>query len=102
MNINLQQREIQNALKQYISQQGISMANKLIAFEFAHKRKTKEGLSVNVVITDAVCSSTDASTETAEDVIDDSPVQPTEGESMSTTIGNEAGIGGEQPASIFS
>lgn len=99
MNINLQQHEIQNALKQYVSQQGISMINKLIAFEFAHKRKTQEGLSVNIVITDAVGESTAAHTETVKT---ESPQEVVAAEdSMSTNIGNEATVGGEQPASIF-
>lgn len=52
MQIQLKQREIEEALKQYISQQGISLINKSITIEFTSGRKDN-GLSAEVIIDSA-------------------------------------------------
>lgn len=53
MNINLKQAEITEALKQFITKQGISLVGKTVAISFTAGRKDA-GLSADIVIEDAV------------------------------------------------
>lgn len=57
MQIQLKQREIEAALKMFISQQGISLVGKAVAIEFTSGRKDN-GLSAELTIEDAVSQTT--------------------------------------------
>ena len=52
MQIQLKQREIEEALKMFISQQGISLAGKSVEIEFTSGRKDN-GLSAELTIEDS-------------------------------------------------
>lgn len=53
MQIQLKQREIEEALKSFISNQGINLTGKTIQIEFTSGRKDN-GLSAEMIIEDAV------------------------------------------------
>lgn len=52
MQINLKQKEITEALKMFISHQGINLTGKTVAIEFTSGRKDN-GLSAELIIEDA-------------------------------------------------
>jgi hypothetical protein len=65
MQIQLKQREIEEALKGYISQQGINLAGKTVEIEFTSGRKDN-GLSADLTIEDSKVATTPEATEATE------------------------------------
>ena len=76
MQIQLKQREIEAALKMFISQQGISLAGKTVEVEFTSGRKDN-GLSAELTIEDTVgVGAVPAVTPTEETPTDDPVAKP--------------------------
>lgn len=68
MQIQLKQREIEEALKSFISNQGISLAGKTIQIEFTSGRKDN-GLSAELTIEDSGIKTAEASEGTPKQTI---------------------------------
>ena len=76
MQIQLKQREIEAALKMFISQQGISLVNKTVEIEFTSGRKDN-GLSAELTIEDSTLQTATTSTSTdPEAPADDTVAKP--------------------------
>ena len=66
MQIHLKQREIEAALKMFVSQQGINLTNKVIEVSFTAGRKDT-GLSAELTIEDAVANGTNTFAEAVKE-----------------------------------
>lgn len=81
MQIHLKQREIEAALKMFVSQQGINLTHKQVTLAFTAGRKDT-GLSVELSIEDAATDSTNTFVDSAflpasEPAVEEPPAKTT-------------------------